>query len=119
MKGLPKANDTSLIKIMYCWLIDEEYAVLSQDTALFPVRRLFEPQWDYHLPAQAGRLERLSAHATEVGMRLTMANDYLFKVDAASMRESLEVRVPMLDEDLVAFGLSLPHHLKAQGRTCQ
>jgi asparagine synthase (glutamine-hydrolysing) len=52
-------------------------------------------------------------------MRLTMPNDFLFKVDAASMRESLEVRVPMLDEDLVAFGLSLPHHLKVQGRTCK
>jgi len=100
-------------------LSDEEHAALCQDTDLPPVRRLFEPQWDYHLPAHAGRLERLSAHATEVGMRLTMANDYLFKVDAASMKESLEVRVPMLDEDLVAFGLSLPHHLKVQGRTCK
>ena len=119
MKSLAQADDTSVIQSMYCWLSDEEHAALCQDTDLLPVRRLFEPQWDYHLPAHAGRLERLSAHATEVGMRLTMANDYLFKVDAASMRESLEVRVPMLDEDLVAFGLSLPHHLKVQGRTCK
>ena len=35
------------------------------------------------------------------------------------MRESLEVRVPMLDEDLFAFGLSLPHCLKVKGRTCK
>jgi asparagine synthase (glutamine-hydrolysing) len=35
------------------------------------------------------------------------------------MRESLEVRVPMLDEDLFAFGLSLPHYLKVKGRTCK
>jgi asparagine synthase (glutamine-hydrolysing) len=48
-----------------------------------------------------------------------MANDYLFKVDMASMKESLEVRVPMLDEDLVVFGLSLPHYLKVQNKTCK
>ena len=35
------------------------------------------------------------------------------------MKESLEVRVPMLDEDLFAFGLSLPHQLKVNGRTCK
>ena len=48
-----------------------------------------------------------------------LPNDFLFKVDTASMRESLEVRVPMLDEDLFAFGLSLPHRLKVNGRTCK
>jgi len=62
-------------------------------------------------------LERLSAHATEVKMRLRLPNDYLFKVDLASMRSSLEVRVPMLDEDLVQFGLTLPHRLKVRRRT--
>jgi asparagine synthase (glutamine-hydrolysing) len=48
-----------------------------------------------------------------------LPNDFLFKVDTASMRESLEVRVPMLDEDLFTFGLSLPHFLKVNGRTCK
>ena len=37
----------------------------------------------------------------------------------ASMKESLEVRVPMLDEDLFDFGLSLPHHLKVDGQICK
>jgi asparagine synthase (glutamine-hydrolysing) len=119
IKNLAQADDTAVIQSMYCWLSDEEHAALCLDTDLLPVRRLFEPQWDYHLPAGADRLERLSAHATEVGMRLTMANDYLFKVDAGSMKEGLEIRVPMLDEDLVAFGLSLPHRLKVQDRTCK
>ena len=35
------------------------------------------------------------------------------------MRQSLEIRVPMLDEDLFAFGLSLPHRLKVKGRQCK
>jgi asparagine synthase (glutamine-hydrolysing) len=119
MRNLAQADDTSIIQSMYCWLNEQEHAALCSDTDLLPVRRLFEPQWDFHLPTQTDRLELLSARATEVGMRLTMANDYLFKVDVASMKESLEIRVPMLDEDLVAFGLSLPHHLKVQGRTCK
>jgi asparagine synthase (glutamine-hydrolysing) len=64
-------------------------------------------------------LERLSAHTSEINVRLMLANDFLFKVDSASMKESLEIRVPMLDEDLFAFGLSLPHRLKVNGRTCK
>ncbi|TXG84752.1 MAG: hypothetical protein E6R14_04895, partial [Thermomicrobiales bacterium] len=39
--------------------------------------------------------------------------------DIVGMKESLEVRVPMLDEDLFAFGLTLPHRLKVSGRTCK
>ena len=58
-------------------------------------------------------------HTTEVNTRLVLPNDFLFKVDTASMKESLEVRVPMLDEELFAFGLSLPHRLKVNGRTCK
>jgi len=48
-----------------------------------------------------------------------MANDFLFKVDTASMRHGLEVRVPLLDEDLFSYGLSLPHSFKVKGRTCK
>jgi asparagine synthase (glutamine-hydrolysing) len=48
-----------------------------------------------------------------------LPNDFLFKVDTASMKEGLEVRVPMLDEDLFAFALSLPHRLKVYHRTCK
>jgi asparagine synthase (glutamine-hydrolysing) len=58
-------------------------------------------------------------HATEANARLMLPNDFLFKVDTASMKESLEVRVPMLDEELFAFGLSLPHCLKVRRRTCK
>src|SRR5207247_11269188 len=84
-----------------------------------PVRRLFVPQCEYCLPRHSSRLDRLSLHMTEVNTRLLLPNDFLFKVDTASMKESLEVRVPMLDEELFAFGLSLPHRLKVNGRTCK
>jgi asparagine synthase (glutamine-hydrolysing) len=119
LRDLAGADDTSVIQSLLCWVREQEHRDLCRDTNVLPIRRWFEPQWEYDLPPGAPRLERLSAHATEVNTRLILPNDFLFKVDLASMRESLEVRVPMLDEDLFAFGLSLPHHLKVNGRTCK
>ena len=69
------------------------------------------------MPGTRSGFDRLSAHTIEVNMRLVLPNDFLFKVDTASMRHGLEVRVPMLDEDLLAFGLSLPHTLRANRST--
>jgi asparagine synthase (glutamine-hydrolysing) len=119
LQGLAEADDTSIIQNLFCWVREQEHRDLCKDTDLLPVRRLFEPQWEYQLPRGASRLERLSAHATEVNTRLMLPDDFLYKVDSASMRESLEVRVPMLDEKLFSFGLSLPHHLKVTGHTCK
>jgi asparagine synthase (glutamine-hydrolysing) len=119
MQELDSADDTSILQALRSWIGEEEHKHLCRQMGVLPVRRWFEPQWEYSLPARACRLERLSAHATEVDTRLTLPNDFLFKVDTASMRESLEVRVPMLDEDLFAFGLSLPHDMKVNGRSCK
>lgn len=119
IQDLNGADDTTIVQNMFCWLREGEHMSLCRDRDLLPVRRLFEPHWEYVLPRRASRLECLSAQATEANIRLTLPGDYLFKVDMASMKESLEVRVPMLDEDLFAFGLSLPHHLKVDGRICK
>jgi asparagine synthase (glutamine-hydrolysing) len=113
------ADDTAILQDLFCWVRDEEHKALCRTEDLLPLRRLFEPQWDYCLPRPSSRLERLSLHTTEVNTRLVLPNDFLFKVDTASMKESLEVRVPMLDEELFTFGLSLPHRLKVNGRTCK
>ncbi len=112
-------DDTSVIQHLFCWMSEDDLRYLCRDQACLPVRRWFEPQWDHGLAPGAPRLERLSRQLTEVHTRLHLANDFLFKVDSASMQESLEVRVPLLDEALFAFGLSLPHHLKVKGQTCK
>lgn len=57
----------------------------------------------------------------ELGMRFdlrwTLPDDYLVKVDVASMAFSLESREPLLDRDLVEFGMRLPLRFKlAHGR---
>jgi len=117
LRDLAGADDTSVMHNLLCWVREHEHKRLCWDKDVLPVRRLFEPQWEHDLLRDASRLERLSAHATEIHTRLLLPNDFLFKVDMASMRESLEVRVPMLDEELFAFGLSLPHDLKVKGQT--
>ena len=48
-------------------------------------------------------------------MRLYLENDILVKLDRASMMASLEGRVPLLNNDLVAYALRLPLEMKLRG----
>jgi asparagine synthase (glutamine-hydrolysing) len=66
--------------------------------------------------AAAARKEPASLHPVELAMRLdtrfTLPNDYLHKVDGASMAFSLEAREPLLDHELVEWAMRLPHEWK-------
>jgi asparagine synthase (glutamine-hydrolysing) len=118
LRGLAGADDTGVVQELFSWLSAyEQRELLVDGDGVEPARRLFERQWQHTLPAGSSRLERLMAHAVEVNIRLILANDFLPKVDTASMRHSLEVRVPMLDEDVIDYGLTLPHTLRVRGRT--
>jgi asparagine synthase (glutamine-hydrolysing) len=120
LREVAQADDVQIVQDLFTWVHVEELRRLCLDhRKMLPVRRLFEQQWEHRLPRNSTRVERLSALATEANVRVTLANDFLFKVDLASMKESLEVRVPMLDEDLFLFGLTLPHKLKVKGRECK
>jgi len=48
-------------------------------------------------------------------LRSMLAKDLLVKADRMSMAHSLELRVPMLDNDVVAAGLALPDREKVRG----
>src|SRR5438132_10532006 len=48
-------------------------------------------------------------------MRMYLENDILVKLDRASMMASLEGRVPMLNNDFVAYATGLPLSLKLRG----
>ena len=50
-----------------------------------------------------------------IDMRMYLENDILAKLDRASMMASLEGRVPLLNNDFVAYATSLPVHLKLRG----
>ncbi|OEU66234.1 MAG: asparagine synthase (glutamine-hydrolyzing) [Desulfobacterales bacterium PC51MH44] len=58
-------------------------------------------------------------HPSEQGMRLdafyTLPDDYLQKIDLASMAFSLESREPLLDQDLVEWAMKLPLSWKLRG----
>jgi asparagine synthase (glutamine-hydrolysing) len=109
-------DDVGLIQAFRSWVRTDEHARLSRLRHVEPVRRWFVPAWRHELRPGASALERLSALSTEVDARLILPNDMLFKVDMSSMKESLEVRVPLLDEELFGFGLTLPHSFRATGR---
>jgi asparagine synthase (glutamine-hydrolysing) len=94
------------------WIRPREFDRLWTGPRVEGPRRLFCPTWEHDLPTSAPALERLAGLAVEVDVRVRMANDYLPKVDTASMRSSLEVRVPMLDEELFDLGLRLPYRLR-------
>jgi asparagine synthase (glutamine-hydrolysing) len=105
---------------LYCWIRAREHAMLVRHAnTVEPVERLFAREWNGDADVGATGVERLSAHVREIDFRLILASDFLFKVDTASMKESLEIRVPLLDEDLVDFSLRLPHSLKVKGRSCK
>jgi asparagine synthase (glutamine-hydrolysing) len=50
-------------------------------------------------------------------VRTRLLNDYLVKVDRASMINSLEVRSPFLDKDLAEWAFSVPASYKFHGKT--
>jgi asparagine synthase (glutamine-hydrolysing) len=61
-------------------------------------------------------IEMLSAQLTDRHFDVALPSNMLRKVDMMSMRAGIEVRVPMLDEELIAMALQLPHDLKTDGK---
>lgn len=67
------------------------------------------------LADQAGRRGDVD-RALYVDLRSYLADNCLVKVDRMAMACSLEVRVPLLDPELVALAFRLPERLKVAGR---
>jgi asparagine synthase (glutamine-hydrolysing) len=100
------------------YLPDAEKAALVLPAArdgLVSSHRLF----DGYEPRAARDLEELSRRMTETLFAVSLPSDMLRKVDMMSMKAGIEVRVPLLDEDVVELGLSLPHRLKTDGRSAK
>jgi asparagine synthase (glutamine-hydrolysing) len=112
-------DDVATAMSLLSWLSDQEHSDLCRDQNMLPVRRHFEPKWENIQPKGHSRAKRLFSLVTEANVRLILPSDFLAKVDTASMKVALEVRVPMLDEDLFDFGLSLPLSYKVKGRNCK
>ena len=66
------------------------------------------------LVAEYASIDALN-QALMIDMRLYLENDILVKLDRASMMASLEGRVPLLNNDFVAYATSLPLDMKLNG----
>jgi asparagine synthase (glutamine-hydrolysing) len=64
----------------------------------------------------SANLEELSQRMTETLFKVGLVSDMLRKVDMMSMLASIEIRVPLLDEEVVACGLRLAHQHKTDGK---
>jgi asparagine synthase (glutamine-hydrolysing) len=53
----------------------------------------------------------------DLDIQTYLTDDILTKIDIASMAHSLEVRCPLVDQDLMVFAASLPGELKLHGLT--
>lgn len=86
------------------------------------IDELLMPEWksgqvDIQEEFEVGR--RLSPAESQAlfDMKYYLPDDLLVKVDRASMKYSLEARVPLLDHRLVAFALNVDQNLKMRGGT--
>jgi asparagine synthase (glutamine-hydrolysing) len=66
---------------------------------------------------EASDASTLVEHAAHTDVQLYLPDDLLVKMDIASMANSLEVRSPLLDHEVVEFAASLPLSLKLRGFT--
>lgn len=61
-------------------------------------------------------LEKFSKQLTETHFSISLTSDMLRKVDMMGMLNGVEIRVPLLDEEVVNCGLRLPHKYKTDGK---
>ena len=109
------SSDSSvLLAGLSSYLSEEQKRELVRPEAREPLVPAYR-HFDGHDPAGTADLEELSRRMTENLFAVGLPGDMLRKVDMMSMRASIEVRVPLLDEELVALGLALPHALKTDG----
>ena len=116
LAGAARETPAVLLAGLANYLTEDQKAELVQPAAragLEPIYRIYSNWTD----GEAHDLETLSKHLTESLFAISLPSDMLRKVDMMSMRAGIEVRVPLLDENVVAAGLALPHRLKTNGRT--
>lgn len=123
----------------YYRMLRSMYAMTQKDRSLIPARfysqemlhesslGLFKPEYREKLAAIDPFIRHRELHREfkdmdllqellYTDMNVILPDQYLEKVDRATMANSLEVRVPFLDNDLAAYAMSLPSHYKVQGK---
>ena len=123
----------------YYRMMRSMYAVAQKDRSLIPARiyssemltespqRLFRQEWREELNAvdpfmrhrqlheKFGHLDLLQ-ELLYTDMNAILPDQYLEKVDRATMASSIEVRVPFLDNELASYAMALPSDYKVRGK---
>ena len=100
----------------YCWDEEKDQFVNSNGFKnMKPTSRHFEPL--NKIPKNASWKDYLFG-LSKMMLRITLPSDMLKKVDMMSMKAGIEVRVPLLNENLVEYSLGLhPDHKITQSRS--
>jgi asparagine synthase (glutamine-hydrolysing) len=99
------------------WLgsfVDDEKGQLFQDWVKPVLRETYTPSYAHARECDARQPFNQVLYND---LKLYLEGDILFKVDRASMANSLEVRVPLLNREVVQFADQLPFNLKLNGLT--
>jgi asparagine synthase (glutamine-hydrolysing) len=110
-----RADSSVLLAGLSNYLAEDQKRALVRAEARVELESVYRC-FDGFRPPAAADLEELSRRMTENLFAVSLPSDMLRKVDMMSMLSGVEVRVPMLDEELVELGLRLPHALKTDGR---
>ena len=82
-----------------------------------PVARYFEPRWEHNLPERTSWTQRLASAVIDARVRIDLPSATLFMEDATAAINGVEMRLPFLDEDFFAAGISLPYPLQTTAKT--
>ena len=105
-------RNVSLLARHQRWLgsfVDDEKALLFRDWVKPVLRETYYQSYAHALDCDARQALNQVLYND---LKMYLEGDILFKVDRASMANSLEVRVPLLNREVVQFANQLPFNLK-------
>jgi len=112
-RSLPEMLDLASLSENERYVLERQITTASDRAALFGHQSQSKESWLRDIPA--GPLETCPYQhpvhrALWADLMTSLGDDMLTKVDRMSMAHGLEVRVPLLDYQLIEFALSLPPH---------
>ncbi|MDX8408962.1 MAG: asparagine synthase (glutamine-hydrolyzing) [Mariprofundales bacterium] len=118
--SLPAMLDMAALDPVSRYIRDHQITTLPQRQRLFSAQQVMEGEdWLRQMLEQQRQASPWShpvSQALWLDLTTSLSDDMLTKVDRMSMAHGLEVRVPLLDHNLITFALSCPPHWLVSAR---